>query len=105
MAIVQPIREDTFIAMMHGHGISDRGLRCLFRHLETVSEETDEDVMFDVEELLSWFAELSLEDTREYYGGFDDYPNDGDIEAVAEWLADYTHVIHHSKTHILLENF
>ena len=105
MAIVQPIREDTFIAMMHGHGISDRGLRCLFRHLEMYSEEMDEDVLFDVEDICTGFDELSLEDMREYYGENDGFPVHGDMEAVADWMANYTSVVYHSETHILFAEF
>ena len=106
MAIVQPIREDTFIAMMHGHSFSDRGLKCLFRHLEAASEELDEDVRFDVEELLSTYSELSLEDVREYYGHLNGgYPKGDDMEAVAAWMAERTSVICSNKTHILIEDF
>ena len=104
MAIVQPIREDTFIAMMHGRSFSDRGLKCLFRHLEELSAG-GEHVMFDVEELLIGFTELSLIDMREDYGDLDGYPTHGDMEAVAEWLADYTCVVYHSETHILFGEF
>ena len=103
MAIVQPIREDTFIAMMHGHNISDHGLKCLFRHLEICSEEVDEDIRFDVEALLAEFTELSLEDMREYYGDLDGFPTHDDM--VAEWVAEQTSVVYHSETHILFGSF
>ena len=105
MAIVQPIREDTFVAMMHGHSISDRGLKCLFRHLEICSEEADEDVLFDAEALLTEFIELSLEDMREYYGDLDGYPIHGNMETVAEWTAEHTCVVYHNETHILFGSF
>ena len=105
MAIVQPIREDTFIAMMHGHGISDRGLKCLFRHLEILSEEAGEDVKLDVVKLCSQYSELSLEDMREYYGFLEGYPRHGDMGEVAEWIARRACVVYHNETHIMMEHF
>ena len=105
MAIVQPIREDTFIVMMHGRPFSDHGLKCLFRHLEILSEETGKHVKLDVVKLCSQYSELHLEDMREFYGDLDGYPIHDDMEAVAEWIAEHTSVVYHSETHIMMENF
>ena len=104
MAIVQPIREDTFIAMMHGRSFSDRGLRCLFRHLETVSEEMGTDVMFDVEELCAGYTELSLSEALEDYGDLDGYPTHSNMDDVLEWFAEHACVYRVNASRILFRN-